>query len=150
MPKYKFPVGDWSGDGHRECDHFIVEGDKHFDDVVAAHKNCESLYGFNIGSICGDYEEDNLSEDLVDKLINKVGLDLRAVLEESYIDFTNYSGGNSKELEFDQVALDSENIICLWMAILNKIDPSLNLRLADEESIPSMHVVDVPGYGVFF
>ena len=132
--RYKFPVGDWSDDGHGKCNWFIVEGRKPIQEVREAHFAAKEHLGFDIGDICGGYEETCIKKEYKDRLA-LLGLE---VFEEDYV--------------------GSNEIVALWIDILNFVDPGLKLVLVEDEleSIvfygfdKKKRHLRVPGYGVFF
>lgn len=147
--KHKFilPVGDWSGDGHEKCNNYTIESNKPVKEVAVAYfKSREANDGFDIGKICGDYEDHTLHDWQIEA-IQKMGVE-----PSEHID-------NAKWMMTDDV-------INLWMAFLNKIDPDLKLTISEEPRFPyiynwSFGVTDddylknlekefnTPGYGCF-
>lgn len=50
MNKVRFPVGDWSDDGHGNCDYYFATTNKTTQDIREAHFKCNEIYGFDIGN----------------------------------------------------------------------------------------------------
>lgn len=132
----EFPVGDWSHDGHNQCDYYQVLSRKPVREVGEAHFRAKEVLGFDIGSLCEEYEENSLDENLVAKLKG-----------------WGYKFDESSE---DGESCSSEEIINLWVYLLNKVDPQLELRRLTPPSIISCQYdgknrhLKVPGYGTFF
>ena len=128
----RFPIGDWSGDGHRECDWYIVFCETTVTKVAEAHNKCSGLFGFDIGDMCREYEDSKLSPEIVGLLL------VAGILAGEYCEDAEY--------------MQSEELLELWLAILNKIDSTLKLKniTKDFASIHSQPLsINVPGYGVF-
>ena len=136
--KIRFPIGDWSGDGHGQCEYFIAETNDGVTlaQVREAHFKSKEVLGFDIGDICRLFEESSLTKEQATKL---------------------------KELNFyDEDIMDSgslwtQDIFEIWIFLLNHIDPSLGLVEAGD-SVPEIHFygkdekgrhLNTPGYGVF-
>jgi len=83
MYKYKFPIGDWSKDGHEKCEWFLVHGLKPVEEVREAHYEAEKLLGFSIGDICGQYEENYITKEYLEKL-NELRIYLPEIDVEEY------------------------------------------------------------------
>ena len=135
--RISFVVGDWSGDGHQMNDSFTIESNKPVDDIREVHFSCIEKCGFDIGDICGDYEECSIDKEIADK-IKSLGI-------------------NIEDFPYDMSYWGPDEIVNLWVAILNKIDPSLELMVVDDK-IPCMHFsgyddkerhLNVPGYGCY-
>ena len=130
---YTFPIGDWSDDGHGKCQYFRVSGDKSIKKVERAHNKCEEKLGFNIRDICGDYEEREIDIDIQNKII-KAKIKYRDPECDDELDVWHY---------FEDMWTDQ--LVHLWVDILNHIDPSLNLNV--EKDFPML--TPGPGYGMF-
>lgn len=133
MYKYKFPIGDWSGDGHGQCKWFIISGQKPVQDVREAHFKCEEVFGFSPGEMCSEYQNPELSSEIKSKLKEILGEKIN--LEDIYID----------------------EILIIWISMLNHVDPDLKLEvIKDDIPIINFYEFDkkerhlkVPGYGLF-
>jgi hypothetical protein len=138
----EFPVGDWSDDGHGKCEYYWVKSMKPVRDVREAHFKVKEVFGFNIGKICGEYEENYLDKKVTEKL-KELGYDFKV--------FENYNDeGNPTEL-------GAEQVIDIWLYLLNHIDPELKLRVLNYDA-PGINYyggdakrrhLDTPGYGCF-
>lgn len=135
--KINFEVGDWSGDGHGMSEKFLVQSDCPVEQVRDVHFSCLEDYGFDIGDICGEYEECTIKENII-QIIEGMGISVFPIIK-------------------DEDFLSPEDVVDLWIAILNKIDPALKLERIDED-VPSMHFfgfdekkrhLNNPGYGCF-
>ena len=134
----EFVVGDWSDDGHGEYESFLVDSCKPLQDVREAH----FASPIDIGSICSKYEEDSISKDMARDIQEKLGINAA--------EFTDKGMG--------ELVFRADGIIKLWIAILNKIDPSLHLVIIPKPKYPTIHFygyddkkrhLQTPGYGVF-
>lgn len=134
---FKLPIGDWSGDGHRQCEYYIVESNKPIDAVREAHFNIIEKTGIDINSICSCTEEDQIDEDLMEMLKS--------------IGFTpsNRYG--------DETILCADDMAEIWILLLMKADPTLDLTIIVEDEIEMLpfygndtkgrHIGNI-GYGV--
>lgn len=133
----RFPVGDWSDDGHGKCDYFEVRSNYPVQQLREIHFKAPDVVGFEIGNMCR--EDSQLSTDVFGKLI-AIGFDL------------------SQYTETEECYMDSEGIIDIWLAILRHIDPSVELeRIKSEAEDINFYGFDkkkrhlaAPGYGVFY
>jgi len=141
--KIKFPIGDWSDDGHGRCDWYMASTTMTVEDVREAHFACKNKFGFDIGEICSQYGETTIDSDLAKKISAVVPLGDYA-----------YGAEGSGEYTFEY---NTEAVFALWIAILNKSNLDLDL-VTEEVAIEAIqfsghdslgrHIV-VPGYGVF-
>lgn len=134
-----FEIGDWSHDGHNESATIKVFSNHPVERLREAHFMCPTKLGFDIGDICGEYEETEIREDIMD------------TLEDNGFDTSKFS------YEYPT----SREMIQLWADILMHIDPELELYLEtpeEREKLPTMHFygydknkrhLRVPGYGLF-
>lgn len=126
---YKFPIGDWSNDGHGKCEYFIVNAEKPIEDIKKAHKECKVVFGFSPGEICHHYEENTLKPSMYISLMDIFG-----------------------KLDFEEdESLEPEDVLKLWLKMLNHVDD--NLKLVLDENVIDINNwtcgVDTPGYGCF-
>lgn len=131
----RFPIGDWSDDGHGRCIYFDVRSNYSAQDIREVHFKASKI-GINIGSICRDYEEYNLTEDMIEKL-KKIGID-----SNDYYECDN---------------MEPKGLMLLWLDILKYVDPKLELMIEESESQDinfygmdekNRHL-ETPGYGLF-
>jgi len=145
----RFPVGDWSDDGHGKCHYFIVRSNKPVQELRELHFSCKEKLGFDIGDICRDYEDSELSLDIFDKL-QAAGFDIEWEGEQP--EYAKY---------FDSInarIMHTEEVFNLWTDILKFLDPDLNLELTVVESDDinfygfdeKKRHLNTPGYGVFY
>lgn len=132
LTRIRFPIGDWSGDGHGEFVIYVAETAMSLDDVREAHLSCVEKIGFDIGDICRD-------NDIVDGSILSKLKELGCL------------NGND-----EQYTLSEEDVFELWLSLLNEINPSLELRAAEQTPSVTFGGVDSrgchlnnPGYGCF-
>lgn len=136
----EFPVGDWSDDGHGKCHYYTVKSKKQVQDVREAHFRASEVLGFDLGDICKNYEERTLDQRISNKLF-ELGYD--------------FSTFDDRDEEGEPEWLSSNEVIDIWLYLLNHIDPSLKL---EPMRIPSINFygydnekrhLETPGYGVF-
>lgn len=142
-----FPVGDWSKEGHEKCDNYLVRSNKPVADVRQAHHRSLETLGFNIGSLCCQFEEIYTSKKILSKL-KELNYDFDRLSEISD-EPDCYSDA------IDSLELNSECVLDIWLFLLNKIDPSLDLKALNVPSIAyngfdnQMREFMAPGYGCF-
>ena len=137
-----FTVGDWSGDGHNQKETFLVSSSRSIKELRELHFKAEEYLDFAIGDICADYEQSYIESDQLEQL---------QALEIVPEDFVNED-------------LEADDILELWLAILNYVAKMENLDIVlfynpkTTERYPAMHFygydekkrhLGVPGYGVF-
>lgn len=132
-------IGDWSGDGHSQREHFLVRANKSLEQVREAHFLIPEKTGVDIESICSGFEEDTISEELVDKIE-----DLGFTLE-------NSAGICKEMIEVDEMAH-------LWTFLLQEADPELEIEFVEQQPHPTLHFhgydekgrhIGAVGYGLF-
>jgi hypothetical protein len=140
MNKIRFPIGDWSDDGHGKCDYFFATTPLSVQDVREAHFVAPSVIGFDIGCLYAKYREGSLSQEIENKISE--------ILPDT-------SG-----LKYDWREEDlspPESLFFLWISLLNEINPALELTpmVSDYEDInfygrdeQGRHL-STPGYGLF-
>jgi len=148
----RFPVGDWSDDGHGKCDYFMVRSNKLAQEVREIHFSCPERLGFDIGNICREYEDSDLSLEIFDKL-QAAGFD---------IEWEDAKSDNQKMCRYfhssDSRAMGTEEVFHLWIDILQFLDSELELKLeiVEYEDINFYGVdkkkrhLSTPGYGVWY
>ena len=119
---FKLPIGDWSGDGHRQCEYYIVESNKPIDAVREAHFNIIEKTGIDINSICSCTEEDQIDEDLMEMLKSM--------------------GFTPSNRYGDETILCADDMAEIWILLLMKADPTLDLTIVVEDEIEML-----PFYG---
>jgi hypothetical protein len=129
-------IGDWSDDGHGHCEDFFIESNKPVEEVREAHFLIKDKTEIDIEKLCSEYEEAYLLSGTKIKLRN-LGYDLN--------DFE----------DMDNVG--PEEMARLWVFLLNKVNPDLELELVVDD-IPTLnfygfddkhrHIGHV-GYGCF-
>lgn len=137
--QFKIPIGDWSDDGHGMCDYYLITSNKSVEDVREIHFTIPEKLGVNIEEICSDYEQSSISYETAVQ-IAELGFDLGQIKEDS------------------DVNMDSNSMCKLWIFLLMKADPTLELKIAKENDVEMLpfygfdakkrHIGFV-GYGVF-
>lgn len=89
---FSFPLGDWSGDGHRQVDWFRVEVDEKFtEEVLAAqYQKNKELFGFGLRDFAMNYEDSEIPEKFV-KTLKEHGFSASEKYENGE-DFALYKG----------------------------------------------------------
>ncbi len=127
----RFPIGDWSDDGHGKCDWFTVKSNKPVEDVREAHFKCK----LPIGELCRDYQEDKPADHLIDE-----ALDLGV-----------------PEVFLHPEYWSPEELVDLWIRLLMITDTDLKLEVIKDET-PTINFygvdskdrhLETPGYGLF-
>jgi hypothetical protein len=144
----KFPIGDWSDDGHGKCDWFRISTDKTLQDVRDAHFKCEEVLGFEVGKLCEEHE-DNIINHTVCELLLKHGIITKDIINV----VREHECGDEYAIENVMPNL----MIKIWVDTLNNVDETLNLALIeDDEDTINFYGTDehkrhlnTPGYGCF-
>lgn len=144
MYSYEFPIGDWSSDGHGKFEKFTVNSPAPIQAIVKAHRSCGKTLEFDIGDICGEYEEYLIDETIME-ILKASGIwdwfkDL--INDDHFFDVNDDEDGFCIQ--------EPELLLQLWITILNFLDPELKLEYHADDKIESLEgLVDVPGYGLF-
>lgn len=144
----RFPVGDWSDDGHGKCAYFLTRSNKSGQEVREIHFSCLDRLGFDIGNICHEYEEFELSLNIFEKL-NAAGFNIE------------WEGKNEDMVKYfpniDSRMMGTEEVFNLWINILMFLDPELKLVPINEYENINFYGFDekkrhlrTPGYGVWY
>lgn len=142
MNLIEFPIGDWSKDGHNQCDFYVIETTKTVAELRDLHFKCKETLGFEIGNIASEYQNDKLSVEIADILLKANIID-----QEFYNDILNEDMDN----------LSSEDIINIWLDTLKYLDNTFEYKIVNRR-LPSIldntetdtRYLDNPGYGVFY
>lgn len=137
--KFQIPIGDWSGDGHGQCDVYYATSNKLIIDVREAYFAAKKKLPKKMcpENFCHDYE-DGVIPDSVIKLLKKYKCNLAKVAEDE--------GFSSKEM--------AEYVV--WF--INQGNPDVNAILMDEEDVPTLSFygyddkkrhIQFIGYGLF-
>lgn len=138
MYKFRMTIGDRSNDGHGLYEDFIIESNVPARTVRKAHFSMEDKLGFRIENICSDYEDNTIDSETT-KAIEKLGYEF-------------------EDFDDDKAYMCPEEMIRLWIFLLQKIDTSLELKIVDDE-IPHFDFcepgeeggyVGQVGYGLFW
>ena len=141
MYMFKLPIGDWSNDGHGECEDFIVKSNKDISDVREAHYRILEATGVDILAIANDYQDSRID-----------GVDLFTLV---------LLGLNKDEISVEyngeHYVAGARAMALIWTTLLMEADNELKLDIVDDE-IPSIvfygfdekkrHIHCV-GYGLF-
>lgn len=131
--QFYLPIGDWSKDGHGECEKILIESDSSLEDIREAHFKIEEKTGIDIHEIANEYEDNTMKSDTCLEII-ELGLDINNYLSEMY-----------EELRKDNILdekiyyIESYGMGKLWVDLLNKTDKSLNIKICENKEIPIIH-----------
>jgi hypothetical protein len=148
MNTYKFPVGDWSGDGHEACEWYMVKTNASIEDVREAHFSCKEKLGFEIGTIASEYQDNTVDEHII-----KILFENKIVTEDDFCEVVEGDDGKT------MYTVESEDIFHIWLKILNYLNPTLKLVHAKKAELPTINFygwdekgrhLETPGYGVFY
>lgn len=128
MYKYKLPIGDWSNDGHGQCEYFIIETNCSPYTMKSLFKSTVEKYG--IDKICAEYGEDLMTPDKIKELSEVKGFSLGEFYEED-------SGFDSVAIRFAEMVL-----------ALMKVEDSTFVYKFIENTIPLLDEFTL-GYGIF-
>lgn len=139
MYLFKMEIGDWSGDGHEKCEETLVSSNAPVEYVRAAHFRMKEATGINIEELCSNYGDATIRKEMADQL-KRLGFV-----------FAN-------ETEDGEVLMNPDDMARLWVFLLQKTDPFLNLEIREKVDIPSIHFygqdkqgrhIASVGYGLF-
>ena len=159
-PKYTFkmPIGDWSDDGHGQCDYFQVESDVPVEEVREAHFLIKEKTAIDIGNVCSEHQEPYLMFEDVRKLLDLgFNKDLISDFDEEL--FEKAKAENEPDYyEENADGVDSETVAHIWLFLLNKVNPDMNLKIIpDKEEMLVFYgsdkkgrFIESPGYGCFY
>lgn len=148
MYKLRIPIRDWSNDGHGKCNYHTISSNMTIEKVREVHFKIKEKTGVDIESICSEYDDSYINLEMIDKLA-KIGLSIEELdlLAEGEVCM------NAKE---DEIYVSNKDMCHIWIALLNYVDPNLNLTLL--KNIPMLsfyefdkydrHIGQV-GYGCF-
>lgn len=138
MYKFRMSIGDWSDDGHGKHEDFIVSSNVPVQVVREAHFAMKDKLGFSIEDICNKYDDSAIEPEL-EKIITSLGFK-----------FQDYDDGIAYTF--------SDEMVELWIFLLQKVDPDLELKIIKDE-IPDFHFygfdgqkrhIGQVGYGLFY
>ncbi len=140
--RFILPVGDYSGDGHGACCDVPVSSAGTLDEVRAAHLAIPEKTGVDL---------EKLGEDsaVIDPGIAKQLRALGYVFPPHYIDSEGREYFQDEETAADNPALLAD----VWIWLLNRVNPSLDVQFEPVEDLPSLLVCGRGfgnvGYGLF-
>ena len=162
--RIRFPIGDWSDDGHGKCDWFIVKSNMPVEIVREAHFAFKKLYGFDIGDICHNYGESDVSGEIAEfivkhKLLNDSSDEFEILSKEG--EYLNTDCYSNKLDDFKEGCtiniLSSETLLKIWVGLLMLAYEGLVLK-TEEDNVPTINYygfdkknrhLKTPGYGLF-
>lgn len=127
--QFLMPIGDWSGDGHGKCKYFLVHSNKPVDEVLKVNKRIKESTGINLDTIC-------------DEEYNRTIWDY----EKDELELAGFDTSKLKVYEYDdeKYEMNSEIMIDLWIFLLMKTDPTIELKIVPIDILKSEFV----GYGL--
>lgn len=147
---FNMPIGDWSGDGHELCDWYLCTAKKPIQEVIGAHYHIAEMTGVNIEAICSACHEDVIDQKTVNAL-SELGF------------FQALPNNLEYEITDGTVMADPDFMAHLWVFLLNKTDPGLQIEIPEflwtNDDIPTLtfygfdeqgrHIGGV-GYGCYY
>ena len=142
MERYRFilPIGDWSSDGHGQCEEFILESSEPVEWLRELHFRIKDELGFDIEAVCSNYQVDIMTEAQL------------ADIERILPGFLGQHGIN------EETYVEAKDMAELWIALVRKLDATLELRITEEPALPTLmfygndaqgrHISAI-GYGLF-
>lgn len=155
---FKMPIGDWSDDGHGQCDYYKVESDVPVEGVREAHFLIKEKTAIDIGNICSEYEKPYLMFEDVCKLLD-LGFDKTLISDFNEKRFEKAKEEDEPDFyDGNTNGVDSETVAHIWTFLLNKVNPNMNLKIVpDKEEMLVFYGfdekgrhIDSPGYGCFY
>lgn len=144
MSRYLFtlPIGDWSDDGHGECDYYHIESNKPVEEVREAHFKIRDVTGIDIHEIANEYEVSYFDD------------------EHPVIEYINNKINASKSLKecAQECSMTSKTMAELWVLLLQDADPTLELKMVEQNKVPMLSFygfdkkgrhISFVGYGTF-
>ena len=135
---FHMDIGDWSGDGHAQCERLLILSNKPVYDVRKVHFAIKERLGFDIEQMCSEYEENVPTQEQIDDLRN-IGILLPSTIQEE--------------------GLYADEMAEIWIALLMKADTSLRLEISEDGALlPGLHFsgydssrrhIGQIGYGLF-
>lgn len=129
----KFSIGNWDGNGHGKCEHFIAESNLPVEELRELHFKCKDVFGFTPGELCSDYKTKLLTDDQAKKLK----------------EFHVYDGSPQIEGAFE--------VLKIWILMLKAVDTRFT-GMVRKDDAKTMHFVgfddkgrhlETPGYGLW-
>ena len=115
--KVKFPVGDWSDDGHGKCDWFHLESSVSVEDLREMYFDTCTRTGVVFDNeICSNYQDSTK----IDEQVKKLGL----TKEEVAFD----------EEEFEVYGVTQDLFMNIFIAWLKKHNPGLELSVSQDDT----------------
>lgn len=139
--KFKVPIGDWSGDGHRQCDIFTVECNYGVEEVRQAYK--DSCFKTNIqfnrvggkdhcyismplSAVLHELDEREIATDYED---SRVPYTCSVALLEKGIDLDKYTDVD----DLGRYIPGTEEFLCLLFEFIKITLPDLEWKFCDDE-----------------
>lgn len=139
--EFSMPIGDWSDDGHGQCEYYIFKSNKPIEAVREAHFKIKEATGIDIEKICDRYQESTIKPDVMEQL------------KSLHFDFENKEGDE----DFSDNHPYPQGMARLWAFLLQKADLELILEQV-EDNRPMLvfygfdekkRHISGPGYGLF-
>ena len=132
---FKFAIGDWSNDGHGNCEYFVVQSNKSVEEVREYHYQIKHITGIDIDNMCC---KDNVISNDTCNLFIKLGFNFETDLDIN-----------------DGIHCDPVLYVKLWIFLLQQVDKTLKIEIVD---IPMFQFygfdnkgrhIESSGYGLF-
>lgn len=153
MKTFQVPIGDWSKDGHNQCDWFHVEVPDQFDRTTLNEnydKN-KALFGFSTKDFAEDYEDNHLPADKY-RVLEKYGLEFRWQVEN--MEYSNKPEDNPHPLDDDpdNVWLNPDEMLDIVMFYFGHGLEGFSWKEVKPESLMGEYKTGYQGsgYGLYF
>lgn len=125
---FYLPIGDWSSDGHRECEKITIEANCTIEELREAHFKIKEVSGVNIEEIANEYECCWIETEVLLKLMD-IGLDPQDYTDVDVVKEEISKGEFSEVKYFTQ----PEYMGKLWIDLLNKVDETLEIKEVEDK-----------------
>jgi len=144
MPLFKIPIGDWSGDGHNECEWYIYQSNKTIEEIREAFFASRDKVPAELQpeNICCDYLDHQVSSELFRRLC-----ELYPDLAEDY---------DIMDMDEEPVEIDADDMVRITIGFIRLSLPDWDVQeVATTSMLPfcgfdgqQRHISHI-GYGCF-
>jgi hypothetical protein len=136
MTQYKIllDIGDWSGDGHRECDEVVILSNLLANELPPAFQKGSEVLGFNVQKLLDEYEESTIPAEYV-RTLSKHGI------------LKDWGFDTEEKLTEDwDLACEISQYVSLWLRIAKLGNPNFEYEVQETRSLPNVYI---GGYGLY-
>ena len=124
---FRLPIGDWSDDGHGECNYYHIESNHPVEVVREAHFKIKEATGVDIEQIANEYENNFISSNY-------------SVIK--YLKNKNIIPSHFFDRDDNGYYADPYSMAKLWLLLLQDAEPILQLNIVAADEFPML-----PFYG---